>query len=148
MAIEDPNTIRVATDRLGGKGLARSEEDDDPWKFGSWHAGVTLFALGDGAARAIPNKTDPAVLRLLSCRNDGQAVEMPGVYDEFSDRSYPYYPGGTSLQRWHRNLLRKAMEAEGFKVFEAEWWHFDYRDWKKYPILNLTFEQLMEQKGK
>jgi hypothetical protein len=77
VAIEDPNTIRVATDRLDDKGLARSQNDDDPWKFGSWHPGVTLFALGDGAARAIPNKTDPAVLRLLSCRNDGQAVEMP-----------------------------------------------------------------------
>jgi serine beta-lactamase-like protein LACTB len=38
----------------------------------------------------------------------------------------PDYPGGTSLQRWHRDLLRTAMEAEGFTVFEAEWWHFDY----------------------
>jgi CubicO group peptidase (beta-lactamase class C family)/D-alanyl-D-alanine dipeptidase len=78
----------------------------------------------------------------------GQPIEMPGVYDEMSDRSYPYYPGGTSLQRWHRDLLRKAMEAEGFKVYEAEWWHFDYKDWKKYPILNLTFEQLAEGKKK
>jgi D-alanyl-D-alanine dipeptidase len=31
---------------------------------------------------------------------------------------------------------------EGFTVYEAEWWHFDYRDWRRYPILNLTFEQL------
>jgi hypothetical protein len=77
VAIEDPNTIRVATDRLGGKGLARSQEDDDPWKFGSWHTGVTLFSLGDGAVRPFSNKTGPAVLRLLSCRNDGQTVEIP-----------------------------------------------------------------------
>ena len=76
----------------------------------------------------------------------GKAIEMPGGYDEMSDRSYPYYPGGTSLQRWHRDLLRKAMEAEGFKVYEAEWWHFDYQDWKKYPVLNLTFEQLAKKK--
>jgi serine beta-lactamase-like protein LACTB len=72
----------------------------------------------------------------------GKPVEMVGVYDEMSDRSYPDYLGGTSRQRWHRDLLRKAMEAEGFKVYEAEWWHFDYRDWKKYPILNKTFEEL------
>ena len=52
------------------------------------------------------------------------------------------YPGGTSLQRWHRDLLRHAMEAQGFNVYEAEWWHFDYRDWRSYPIGNLTFEQL------
>jgi serine beta-lactamase-like protein LACTB len=72
----------------------------------------------------------------------GKAVEMTGGYDEMSDRSWPEYMGGTSLQRWHRDLLRSAMEAEGFTVYEAEWWHFDYKDWKKYPILNLTFEQL------
>jgi serine beta-lactamase-like protein LACTB len=59
-----------------------------------------------------------------------------------SERSYAFYPGGTSLQRWHRALLRNALEAEGFNVYEFEWWHFDYKDWKQYPILNLTFEQL------
>ncbi|HEV3204949.1 MAG TPA: serine hydrolase, partial [Gemmataceae bacterium] len=72
----------------------------------------------------------------------GKPVEMVGGYDEFSDRSFPDYLGGTSLQRWHRDLLRRSMEEEGFTVFEAEWWHFDYKDWKKYAILNWTFEQL------
>ena len=40
------------------------------------------------------------------------------------------------------------MEAEGFTVYENEWWHFDYRDWRHYPILNLTFEQLEAGKPK
>ena len=34
------------------------------------------------------------------------------------------------------------MEAEAFTVFEFEWWHFDHRDWAKYPILNLPFEEI------
>jgi len=34
------------------------------------------------------------------------------------------------------------MEAEGLNVYDYEWWHFDYRDWKQYPILNLPFEKL------
>lgn len=72
----------------------------------------------------------------------GTPVEMTGVYDEMSERSYPFYPGGPSLQRWHRDLLRHAMEAEGFEVYEFEWWHFDYQDWRRYQILNLTFEDL------
>jgi CubicO group peptidase (beta-lactamase class C family)/D-alanyl-D-alanine dipeptidase len=72
----------------------------------------------------------------------GKPVEMVGVYDEMSERSYAGYPGGTSLQRWQRELLRRAMEDRGFLVYPFEWWHFDYGDWKKYPILNLTFEQL------
>ena len=74
--------------------------------------------------------------------SSGKPVEMVGVYDEMSERSYAGYPGGTSLQRWLRELLRRAMEEQGFLVYPFEWWHFDYRDWKEYPILNLTFEQL------
>jgi serine beta-lactamase-like protein LACTB len=72
----------------------------------------------------------------------GKVIEMPGVYDEMTDRSYPEYLGGTSLERWHRNLLRDAMEKNGFKVYEAEWWHFDYHEWRSYPILNSRFEEL------
>jgi CubicO group peptidase (beta-lactamase class C family)/D-alanyl-D-alanine dipeptidase len=72
----------------------------------------------------------------------GKPVEMTGVYDEMSERSYAFYPGGTSIEHWHRDILRHAMEAEGFQVYEFEWWHFDYKDWQRYPILNITFEQL------
>ncbi len=72
----------------------------------------------------------------------GKPVEMVGTYDETTDRSYPDYPGGTSLQRWQRDLLRDAMEAEGFTVYEAEWWHFDYNDWRRYPIGNARFDKI------
>jgi CubicO group peptidase (beta-lactamase class C family)/D-alanyl-D-alanine dipeptidase len=72
----------------------------------------------------------------------GKPITMVGGYDEMSERSYPDYPGGTSLERWHRDLLRRAMEAEGFTVYEAEWWHFDYKDWRKYRISNLSFEEI------
>jgi D-alanyl-D-alanine dipeptidase len=72
----------------------------------------------------------------------GQAIEMPGLYDEMSQRSFPNFPGGTSLQRWHRDLLRRAMESEGFTVNEDEWWHFDYKEWKQYGILNVPFEKI------
>lgn len=72
----------------------------------------------------------------------GKPIEMVSTYDETTDRAYPDYPGGTSLQRWHRELLRTAMESEGFTVYEAEWWHFDYKDWQKYHIGNVAFDQI------
>ena len=40
------------------------------------------------------------------------------------------------------SCLRRAMEAEGFRVYDAEWWHFDYQDWRLYPIGNQTFDQI------
>jgi D-alanyl-D-alanine dipeptidase len=72
----------------------------------------------------------------------GKPIRMTGGYDEMSERSYPFYPGGTSVERWHRDLLRKAMEREGFAVYGFEWWHFDYYDYPHYRIGNATFEDL------
>ncbi len=73
---------------------------------------------------------------------DGKPVRMPGGYDEFSHRSYPSYPGGTSLERWRRDLLRAVMESEGFSVNPSEWWHFDLTGWAEWPIGNIPFEQV------
>jgi D-alanyl-D-alanine dipeptidase len=72
----------------------------------------------------------------------GREVEMTGVYDEMSPRSYPSYSGGTAEQRARREVLRRAMEAEGFTVYETEWWHFDYKDWRRYAIGNMAFEEI------
>jgi len=67
---------------------------------------------------------------------------MTGKYDEMSEPSYAACPGGTSLERWDRARLRRALEAEGFAVYPYEWWHFDYKDWQQCPILNTSFESL------
>ncbi len=66
----------------------------------------------------------------------GAPIEMPSGYDEFTARAFPDYPGGTSRQRHYRELLRRAMEDQGFEVYEHEWWHFDHRDWREYAIGN------------
>ena len=75
----------------------------------------------------------------------GREVTMPSAYDDFSERAHPDYAGGSAEARRLRDLLRTAMEAEGFAVYEHEWWHFDHRDWRLYPILDLAFEELGEQ---
>jgi len=73
-------------------------------------------------------------------------VKMPSGYDEMSKRAYADYPGGTPQERERRDLLRRAMEEEDFTVYPQEWWHFDYKDWSKYPIMNIRFEDLKEAK--
>jgi D-alanyl-D-alanine dipeptidase len=83
-----------------------------------------------------------AVDLTLYRRADGRAVEMPSLYDEMTERASPGYAGGPPEPRQKREVLRAAMERQGFTVFASEWWHFDYRDWREYPILNVPFEQL------
>ena len=72
----------------------------------------------------------------------GKEVEMPSAYDETSERASPGYAGGTAQQRALRDLLRTAMEKEGFTVEPNEWWHFNYRTWRDYPILDIPFESI------
>ena len=69
-------------------------------------------------------------------------IDMGAGYDEFSSRSFPDYSVATDRQRWHREVLRDAMEEAGFTIYEFEWWHFDYKDWRQYPLLNLTFSEI------
>ena len=72
----------------------------------------------------------------------GREVQMPSAYDEFNERAFPNYAGGTAESRARRDLLRQAMEAQGYTVYPGEWWHFDYKDWRQYPILNMPFEAI------
>jgi D-alanyl-D-alanine dipeptidase len=72
----------------------------------------------------------------------GKAVEMPSRYDEFSLRAYADFVGGVTKQRALRALLRETMVAEGFEIYPEEWWHFDYKDWRRYPIGIRTFTEL------
>lgn len=72
----------------------------------------------------------------------GRELPMPSLYDEMSERAYPSYKGGMEDERRNREILRTAMEKQGFTVYEFEWWHFDYKDWKHYPIMNVPFERL------
>jgi len=71
-----------------------------------------------------------------------EEIPLTGVYDEMSERSYPDYTGGTDEQRQMRDLLRSKMEANGFTVYEFEWWHFDYKDWQTYRIENIPFSDI------
>jgi D-alanyl-D-alanine dipeptidase len=72
----------------------------------------------------------------------GTAVTMPSRYDEFSRRAYPDYRGGPPDARGRRDLLRAVMERHGFTVEPNEWWHFNFKDWHAYPILDVPFSAI------
>jgi zinc D-Ala-D-Ala dipeptidase len=72
-------------------------------------------------------------------RGLGTAVVMPSGYDEMTGRAYPDYRGGPPDARGRRDLLRAVMERHGFTVEPNEWWHFNYKDWREYPVLDIAF---------
>ena len=72
----------------------------------------------------------------------GREIAMPSPYDDMTDKAYATYEGGDAEARARREVLREAMENEGFFVYTHEWWHFDYKDWREYPILDVPFSAI------
>ncbi|MBL8111585.1 MAG: amidohydrolase family protein, partial [Acidobacteria bacterium] len=72
----------------------------------------------------------------------GREADMGGAYDEMSEKSYVTWKGGTKEQLARRDLLRTTLTNEGFFVLAEEWWHFDYKDWTSFPILDIPFSAI------
>ncbi len=72
----------------------------------------------------------------------GALVEMPSAFDDFSERAHRDFMGATEISIIHRGFLEKYMQAEGFDGMSNEWWHFDFRAWRDYPVLDIPFEAL------
>ena len=71
----------------------------------------------------------------------GESIVMISGYDEFTERAYPNYMGGSKKQRDIRDMLIHVMERNDFTVYEYEWWHFNYNGCDS-GIMNYSFEEL------
>jgi D-alanyl-D-alanine dipeptidase len=83
-----------------------------------------------------------AVDLTLYHRATGKAAEMPSAYDEFSERAYRNYSGGSAAATANRARLEHYMQTQGFIGISNEWWHFDFGDWPEYPILDIEFANI------
>ncbi|MCS6988968.1 MAG: D-alanyl-D-alanine dipeptidase [Chloroherpetonaceae bacterium] len=106
--------------------------------------------------KVVPNPTFVADPRKGSKHNRGAAVdltlvdslgnelEMPTRYDEFVEAARSDYDRLPKRILDNRRKLHDAMRAEGFIPNPSEWWHFDDKDWRKFPILDVPFDSLPE----
>ena len=80
-------------------------------------------------------------LSLFDLKTGSEFVMLSG-FDEYSERAYPTYPGGTSESRRLCDLLRHVMETQNFDGSNEVWWHLNYHDWRNYRRLNIPFEMI------
>lgn len=73
----------------------------------------------------------------------GNELDMGTGFDDFTEKSHRNYQHLSALSLQNRRFLQSVMEQHGFIGFEHEWWHFDFKNWEKYPILNIPFEKLI-----
>lgn len=65
------------------------------------------------------NTVDVALVTL-----DGELLEMPSEFDDFSARANRDYSDATETAALHASVMEQAMAAAGFKPYFDEWWHF------------------------
>ena len=72
----------------------------------------------------------------------GAELKMPTAYDAFTRKAWPSTPIADPEVRRNRQLLIEVMEKYGFRVNSSEWWHFDFRGWKHFEVLDIDFGEL------
>lgn len=72
----------------------------------------------------------------------GKELPMPTEYDSFKKEAWPSTPVADSVIRKNRALLIDVMQRNGFKVNSSEWWHYDFKGYKAYEVMDIDFEEL------
>jgi zinc D-Ala-D-Ala dipeptidase len=72
----------------------------------------------------------------------GEELKMPTPYDSFKKEAWPSTPVSDPEIAKNRAMLIAVMEKNGFRVNSSEWWHYDFRGWKNYEVLDIDFEEL------
>ncbi len=72
----------------------------------------------------------------------GKNLDMPTDFDDFTEKAAIDYADATETQKKNREILQKAMEADGFKVYAAEWWHYDFQNCPESQILDIQFSEI------
>ncbi len=67
----------------------------------------------------------------------GTQLEMGTEYDNFTEKAHYAYSNLPEEVKVNRKLLRDTMIKYGFHPITTEWWHFDYKGWKKFSILDV-----------
>ena len=77
----------------------------------------------------------------------GESVVMPSEFDEMNEKAHTHYAGGDpESMRW-RDLLQEKMHEHHFIGIRFEWWHFNHLSHRDWPVMNFSFEQILDSSG-
>lgn len=72
----------------------------------------------------------------------GTEVPMPTGYDDFTERAAHAYMDLPADALANRTLLRDVMVKHGFDPLPSEWWHYDFRGWEGFELMDVGLEEL------
>lgn len=72
----------------------------------------------------------------------GKELDMGTDFDDFSEKAHRSYANLSETISNNRKLLENIMAQHNFIGEPTEWWHFDYKNWQNFPLLDVPFEEL------
>lgn len=69
-------------------------------------------------------------------------LEMPTPFDDFSRKSGQLYMDLPQKVLQNRKLLRDMMVKYGFLQYDPEWWHYNFKGWEKFELMDISFDEL------
>lgn len=85
-----------------------------------------LFKLGFIATKSSHSRGSAVDLTLYDSKT-GMDIDMGSEFDYFDDIAHTDSKLVTKSQSKNRMLLKELMEAQGFKNFSQEWWHYSLK---------------------
>ena len=95
--------------------------------------------VADPAKGSRHNRGAAVDLTLIDLRT-GRELPMPTGYDDFTPRARQDFNDLPPDALAYRARLRDVMKSHGFDPLPSEWWHFDFRGWEKFELLDLPLE--------
>jgi len=97
--------------------------------------------VADPAQGSRHNRGAAVDLTLVDLRS-GAEIAMPTPYDDFTPRARQDYNDLPPQVIANRARLRDVMTRHGFDALPSEWWHFDYRGWKRFELMDIPLQNL------
>ncbi|MEA2239173.1 MAG: zinc D-Ala-D-Ala dipeptidase [Thermoanaerobaculia bacterium] len=97
--------------------------------------------VADPAKGSRHNRGAAVDLTLIDLRT-GNELPMPTPYDDFTPRARQDFNDLSPEVIANRAKLRDVMTRHGFDPLPSEWWHFDFRGWERFELLDLALDQL------
>jgi D-alanyl-D-alanine dipeptidase len=72
----------------------------------------------------------------------GKELEMPTSFDDFTEKASQSYMKLPENAIKNRKLLSEIMTKYGFVKYEPEWWHYDFKGWENFGLMDIPFEEL------
>lgn len=97
--------------------------------------------VADPAKGSRHNRGAAVDLTLIDLKS-GAELPMPTPYDDFTPRAAHAFTDLPAEALANRALLRDVMTKHGFDPLPSEWWHYDFRGWERFDLLDVGFDEI------